>query len=109
MIWTVRNLWPSGARFVFNFYRHWSLLVLLNGNCMASFLYIKEGVTQGYPLEMIVYGIRIFPPIKNLKWEIPDITHPWYAGDAGVLGTFTRIETCFYLLTCQGPGRGYYP
>ena len=28
MIWTVRHLWPSGARFFFNCYRHWSSLVL---------------------------------------------------------------------------------
>ena len=41
MIWTVRHLWPSGDRFVFNCYRHWSLLVLRNGNGTASFLYIK--------------------------------------------------------------------
>ena len=57
---------------------------------------------------MIAYGIGILPLIKNLKWEIPDITHPWYAGDAGVLGTFTRIETYFDSITLQGPGRGYY-
>ena len=45
MLSTVRHLWLSGDHFVFNFYRHWSLLVLWNGNGTARFLHIKEGVT----------------------------------------------------------------
>ena len=24
MMWTVRHLWPTGARFAFNFYKHWA-------------------------------------------------------------------------------------
>ena len=57
---------------------------------------------------MIAYGIGILPLIKNLKWEIPDVTHPWYADDAGAVGTFARIETYFYLLAHQGPEWGYH-
>ena len=57
---------------------------------------------------MIEYGIGILPLIKNLKREVPDVTHPWYADNAGALGTFSRIETYFDSLTRQGPGCGYY-
>ena len=53
MLWTVRHLWPSRARVVFNCYCHWSLLVLRNGNGMDCFMHSKEGVTQGDPLAMI--------------------------------------------------------
>ena len=77
MLWKVRHLWPSGARFFFNCYRHWSSLVLRNRNGTASFLHSKEGVTQGDPLAMIAYRIGILPLIKNLKREIPDVTQPW--------------------------------
>ena len=28
MLCTVRHRWPAGARFVFNFYRHWAQLLL---------------------------------------------------------------------------------
>ena len=58
---------------------------------------------------MITYGISILPFIKNLKREIPDITQPWYADDARVLGTFAIIGTYFDLLSRQGLGCGYYP
>ena len=44
-----------------------------------------------------------------MKGAIPDITHPWYADNAGGLGTFTRLENCFDSLTRQGPGWGYHP
>ena len=60
MMWTIRHLWPSGARFLFNFYCHWSLLVLRNGNGVDSFLHSSKGVMQGEPLAMILYGIGIF-------------------------------------------------
>ena len=58
---------------------------------------------------MISYGIGILPLIKNLKWDIPDVTQTWYTDDAVSLGVFARIETYFDSLTRQGPGHGYYP
>ena len=108
-MWTFRHLWPSGARFAFNFYCHWSLLVFWNGNGAASFLHSKEGVTQGYPLAMISYRIGIVPLINNLKQEIPDFTQPWHDDVAGASGLFMIIVTYFYSLTHQGLGHGYYP
>ena len=109
MLWKVRHLCPFRIRFVFNFYRHWSSLVLQNRNGAASFLHSKEGVMQGDSLAMIVYGIGILPLIKNIKMEIPDVTQPWYAGNSGALGTFSRLETYYDSLTRQGPEWGYYP
>ena len=64
---------------------------------------------QGDPLSIIACGIGILLLIKNLKWEIPDVPQPWYADNSGALGTFTRLETYFDLLTCQGLGRRYHP
>ena len=80
-----------------------------NGNGAASFLHSREGRTQGDPLAIIAYGIVILPFIKNLKREIPDANHPWYADNAGALCTFEKIDTCFNFLARQGPGRVYYP
>ena len=109
MLWTAIHLYPSVASFAFNCYRHWSSLFLRNGNGTASFLHSKEGVTQGGPLAMITYRIGILPLIKNLKQEIPAITHPWHADNAVALGTLSRLGTYFDLVTHQGPGHGYYP
>ena len=77
MLWTVRNLWLSGARFVFNCYRHWSSLVLRNRNAKYSFLYSKEGMAQGDPLTTIVYRVGILPLIKNIRQEVPGVTQTW--------------------------------
>ena len=63
---------------------------------------------QGEPLVMIMHVISILPLFKNLKREIPDVTQPLYADDAGSLGMFVIIETCFNSLTHQVPGRRYY-
>ena len=58
---------------------------------------------------MIAYGIGIISLIKDLKWKIPDITHTWYADDAGYLGKFARLDTYVDLLTRQSLGQGYHP
>ena len=44
MIWAVRHECPSGARFLFNCYRHWSTLVIREGDGTGHLLFIKEGV-----------------------------------------------------------------
>ena len=57
-LWTVRHRWPSAARFAFNCYRHWGQLVLRAADGTAVILYSMEGVTQGDPLSMDLYGDR---------------------------------------------------
>ena len=109
MLLTVRHLYPSRAHSIFNCYHYWSSLVLQNGNWMASILHSRQGVMQGSPLAIITYRIGILPLIRNLKWEIPDVTQPQYADNAGVLCTFTRLENYFDSLIRQGPGQGYQP
>jgi hypothetical protein len=44
MCWTIRHVWPAGARYVFNCYRHWSVLVVVRhaGSGNATFLFSKE-------------------------------------------------------------------
>ena len=64
---------------------------------------------QGDPLVMNNYVIGLFPRIKNLNQEIPDVTDTCYTGNARALGTFARIGTYFNFLTRQGLGRRYYP
>ena len=49
MLWTVCHPWPVGARFAFNFYRHWAQLLLRQPGEQPVTILIREGVTQGDP------------------------------------------------------------
>ena len=69
-------------------YRHWDTLVIRAGDEMGNFLYSKEGVTHGYPLLMVAYGMGIPPLIQELQTARPIVTQPWYADDAGKGGKF---------------------
>jgi hypothetical protein len=109
MVWTVRFKWTSGARFVFNCYRHWAILVIRAGNRLALFIFSKEGVTQGNPLAMVAYGISLLPLIRRLKDEFPSVEQPWYADDAGAGGKFADLRRYSLRLQEISPSYGYFP
>ena len=102
ILWYLWHEWISGAQFTFNLYRHWATLVVRDTEeGSGHFLCSKEGVTQGDPLSMIVYGIGILPLIRELQDAHPQVTQPWYADDAraggggGGLGiSWTTSRTC---------------
>jgi hypothetical protein len=54
MLWTVRHRWANGARFSYNCYRHSAQLLLrwCGGDC--EIILLREGVTQGDPLSMVL-------------------------------------------------------
>ena len=110
-LWTVRHLWPSGARFAFNCYRHWSIMVVrTTGNTTMAVIIIhsQEGVTQGCPLAMIIYGIGNLPLVRELKQQVPDVIQPWFADDASGGGKFLQLGKMIRLLIEKGPARGYF-
>ena len=61
----------------------------------ATIIHSKEGVTQGDPLSMVVYGIGLLPLTLQLKREFPTMYQPWYADDAGVGATYNDIKLYF--------------
>ena len=66
-------------------------------------------MTQGYPLDMVAYGIIILPLTKVLKSTYPDVTQTCYVDDAREMGTFDHLENYFKSLKHNGPARGYFP
>ena len=59
MLCTVWHRWPEGVRFVVNCYRHWAQLLLRQPGEKPVTILIREGVTQGDPLLMVLYGITL--------------------------------------------------
>ena len=61
MLWTVRHLWPAGARFAFICCRHWAQLLLLQMGEPPVTILIRKGLTQGDPLSVVLYRITLVP------------------------------------------------
>jgi len=111
MLWTIRHLWPAGARFVFNCYKFQSMLIVRDpGGLNYLILYSREGVTQGDPLSMFCYAIGTLPLIRKLKEMRPDRPRQsWYADDASAIGNFEALHSLFTDLASIGPTFGYLP
>jgi hypothetical protein len=109
MLWTVRHRWPNGARFAFNCYRHSSqLFVRASPGQTGHILLSQEGVTQGDPLAMILFGITVCPLAEFLRTQVPTAVQPWFADDAAAIGDLESIAQVTDLLVQYGPNRGYY-
>jgi hypothetical protein len=108
-MWTVRHRWAAASRFAFNCYRHAPQLMLCQLGKLCIILLSQEGVTQGDPLSMILYGLALSPLAEKLKRAIPDLTQPWYADDAAMVGRVTLVAAAMTLLMEMGPARGYFP
>ena len=72
MLWTVAHRWPRASRFAFNCYRHFPQLVIrVPGDRTPKIILSKEGVTQGDPMAMSLYGISVVVLAEQLKREFP--------------------------------------
>ena len=80
MLWTVRHCWPAGARFSFNYYRHWAQLLLCQPGDPPVTILSREGVTQVDPLSMVLFGITLVLPEEELR-----------AADRGSSPPFTQM------------------
>ena len=93
-----------------NCYRHQAVLLVHTDDSYAShWLASHEGVTQGNPLSMILYGIDMLPFTLQLKVAVPTALQPWYADNTAAGGNFEDIIRVFNLLQTTGLARGYFP
>ena len=86
MLWTVRHRWTTGARFAFNFYRHWAQLLLSQPGEPSVTILRCEGVTQGDPLSMVLYRITLIRLAEELRASDPGLLSPFYADDVAFDG-----------------------
>ena len=109
MLWTVRHRCPKIARFAFNCYRHEVRLLCRRPGQEALILLSREGVTQGDPLSMALYGVALLPLAELLREKCPDVMQPWYADDEGMQGKPAAVATATVELARVGPMFGYFP
>ena len=103
MLWTVRHRWPAGARFTFNCYRNWAQLLLRHPGEPSVRILSREGVTQGDPLSMVLYGITLVPLAKELRAADPGFLSPFYADDAAFDSSERQSAQLLKLLMKRGP------
>jgi hypothetical protein len=85
------------------------MLVSQDSNGTGTFLYSKEGITQGNPLSMFAYRVGILPLICTLKQDFSELEQPWNVDYAGVAGKFDNSCHHFCKLKEIGPEYGYFP
>jgi len=108
-MWTVRHRCPKLFIFYFNCYRHHTRLLVRRPGQAPYVILSKEGVTQGCPLAMDIYGIGLLPMVERLREAEPDLLQPWYADDGSGYGRLERLRNVYKLLEQIGPDFGYYP
>jgi hypothetical protein len=109
MLWTVRHRWAPGARFTFNCYRHASMLILRRPGKPCHIILSNEGVTQGCPLSMILFGLGVLPIAEKMRQAEPSVVQAWFADDSAMSGPAKRVAAAYALLELIGPARGYFP
>ena len=104
-LWNARILWSRCSRYLFNSYKGFALLMIAGSEAI---LLSQEGVTQGDPLAMLLYGIAILPLIRQLK--NPDISKQnWFADDSACFAALNDLVGWLKKLIELGPKYGYFP
>ena len=109
MLYVLRYLWPQGVRYVYNCYKHRSLVLYHDSTAGTAFtLYSATGVVQGCPLSMYTYSLTLVPLIHRLQREFPTLLHLWYANDGNAASSFVELKLYFDRLNRSGIPYGYF-
>ena len=108
-MWNVRHRWPARARFAFNFYRHWAQLLLRHPGYPPVISMSQEGVTQGDPLLMVLYGITLTPLAEELRASYSGLLPPFYADNAVFDDSTQQSAQLLKLLKERVADRGNFP
>ena len=108
MLWTVRHIWPKMSRLAFNCYRHQIQMVCRQKGAAAIIILAKEGVAQGNPLAMALYGVGLVSLIRHLMREHPDVLQAWFADDGSGFAKGSIIAPWYRELGDVGQHFGYY-
>ena len=98
---------PAFYRFLNNCYQSPADLYIAGS---SERLQSEEGVTQGDPAAMQMYGLAIRPLIDKISFEQGgDTIQTWYADDSAACGKLSKIKEWWDKLCTIGPSYGYHP
>ena len=106
MMWTVLHCWPSGAKFPFNCFRHWTQLLLRQPGELPVTILSQEGVNQVNSLSMVFYRIALSPLAEELRAADSGLLSPFYADDAAFDGSGRQYAQLLKLLIKRGTDQG---
>ena len=86
MLWYVWYPWLTGARSLINWYMHWAQLLLRQPGEPPVTILNWEGVTQGYPLAMVLYGITLIPLVEEIRVADQGLLYRFCADDVALDG-----------------------
>ena len=103
----IQHVCPTYFRFLNNCYQTPTKL-FISGS--GSFIYSEEGVTQGDPAAMSMYGLSTNPLINKSSLSLDeDSVQTWYADDSAACGTIANLEQWWLSICEHGPAFGYQP
>ena len=74
-----------------------------------TFIYSREGATQGDNLAMAMYSLSTRELIDDLKQAAPETLQVWFADDSADAGKLREIHKWWMRLKEIGPAYGYFP
>ena len=96
------------AHFAFNCYKHPSQLIMRCPSGIAEIILLREGVTQGNTLSMVLYRLVLILFAKLTRLAVLQLVHAWYADDAALAGLLLEIGWAAQLIMKHSPDQGYY-
>ena len=93
MLCNVRDRWPAEARFDFNCYTYWAQLLLRQSGGLPVTILSREGVTQGDPPLIVLYGITFLPLAEELRSVDLGLLSPFYADNVEFDGWHNEVHS----------------
>jgi hypothetical protein len=98
------------SRYAFNKYRHHNIVYVRDepGKPVIKIL-SKEGIAQGDPASMLIFGVATMPLCERAMVAVPETLHTWYADDDANTGEAKHNAAVLAFLMEHGPKYGYFP
>ena len=108
LMWTVRHVWASMARFTLNMYRHHVRMVVRVPGGTPYVILSQEGVVQGAPESMFHYALGMLPLARKIRHLHGGVTMPFFADDLTLAGRAKECARAFNTVRKFGPSIGYF-